>query len=184
MREFYEDLWEHLPAELAPPELERRRAFLATLPEGLTLDLGCGDGSLTPEGAVGADIADAALHRARGRRPDGHWVRGPEYGPLPFADGTFAVIWCSEVLEHVADTARFLAEARRVLAPGGTLALTVPRLRAHHALRPAKHLHPLGDHLRFYVAGTLTDVLDDAGLAEIAVRRGGPLLLATARRPA
>jgi SAM-dependent methyltransferase len=182
MRAFYEELWERLPAELAPPELARRRAFQGSLPAGPMLDLGCGDGVLTPEGAVGADIAEAALARARRRRPDGTWVRVPEEGPLPFADGAFAVLWCSETLEHVADTAAFLAEARRVLAPGGALGVTVPRFRARHGLRPARHLHPLGDHLRFYVARTLADVLDDAGFAEVEIRRGGPLLLAAARR--
>lgn len=184
MREFYEDLWTRLPEGLEPPELERRRAFLASLPGGPVLDLGCGDGVLTPAGAVGADVAEAALERARRRRPDGDWVRVPEGGPLPFADCSFGLVWCSETLEHVADTARFLAEARRVLLPGGTVGVTVPRFRAWHGLRPERHLHPLGDHLRFYVARTLADVLEDAGFAGVTVRRGGPLLLASAQRPA
>ena len=46
---------------------------------------------------------------------------------LPFADHTFDVIVCSEVLEHVPDYQRVLAEIRRVLKPGGQLAVSVPR---------------------------------------------------------
>ena len=45
---------------------------------------------------------------------------------LPFAAGSFDRVIASEVLEHVADDLAALAELRRVLRPGGTLAVTVP----------------------------------------------------------
>jgi SAM-dependent methyltransferase len=189
VRRFYEDLWERLPDPLDPPERERRLAFLAEQRRGAEriLDLGCGDGTFTAAagaGAIGADIAEAALARARRDHPRLRFVRVPADGPLPFAAGEFDLVWCSETLEHVADTAGFLAEVRRVLTPGGRLAVTVPRsgpLRALVAWR--REFHPLGDHLRFYTAATLRDVLDDAGFAEVGIRSGGGLLLAGARRP-
>ncbi len=186
MRAFYEERWTRLPAALDPPALAERRAFrdeLLARAAGPVLDLGCGDGALTPPGATGADLAEAALARARSRDPVGNWVRVEEDAPLPFAEGAFGLVWCSETLEHIGDTARFLTEARRVLTPGGLLGVTVPRLRAWHALRPARHLHPLGDHLRFYVAATLRDVLTDAGFTAVRTRHRGPLLTAGAERP-
>lgn len=45
---------------------------------------------------------------------------------LPMRDGAFEAIVCTQVLEHVADPATVLVELHRVLAPGGTLWITVP----------------------------------------------------------
>jgi ubiquinone/menaquinone biosynthesis C-methylase UbiE len=56
----------------------------------------------------------------------------PIEGPLPFKDNSFDVVWASEVIEHVADTARWLSEVRRVLAPSGRLLVTTP---SHGRLR-------------------------------------------------
>jgi 2-polyprenyl-6-hydroxyphenyl methylase/3-demethylubiquinone-9 3-methyltransferase len=100
-------------------------------------------------------------------------------------------VWSSEVIEHVADTARWLSEVRRVLAPGGRLLLTTP---SHGRLRlliggVERYSDPVGDHLHLYTARSLRELLRDFGFAEISVRRaGGPpllrrLLLALAVRP-
>jgi SAM-dependent methyltransferase len=193
MRAFYEDLWSRLPDDLEPPELERRRAHLAAhvRRRDRVLDLGTGDGAFLGEiealgaEAVGADVAEAALERARRRAPRAELRRVEPDGPLPFADRAFDVVWCSETLEHVPATAAFLAEARRVLRPGGRFAVTVPfvpRLRAVLAFE--RHFPPLGDHVRFYTRRSLADALDDAGFEDVEVRRSGPLLLAGCRRPA
>ena len=45
---------------------------------------------------------------------------------MPFPDGAFGTIVCTEVLEHVPDPSTALAEIRRVLRPGGTLIGSVP----------------------------------------------------------
>lgn len=198
MRAFYEDLWARLPERPGrggQVEFERRAGFLgAHLRPGLrVLDLGCGDGWAAEEAPgdvawTGAEIAEAALARAhiRSHPPGASWVRVEEDAALPFPDAAFDLVWCSETLEHVADTARFLAQARRVLRPGGELLVTVPN---HSGLRRARALvaferafPPLGDHLRFYTARSLRDALEDAGFARLDVRRSGPLLLATAWR--
>ncbi len=51
---------------------------------------------------------------------------------LPFREGTFDTVFCSQVLEHVPDPERALAEFKRVLAPGGVLILSVPHISWLH----------------------------------------------------
>ncbi len=101
-------------------------------------------------------------------------------GPLPFEDGSFEVVWASEVIEHVSDTARWLSELRRVLVPRGRLLLTTP---SHGRLRVAlggveRFSEPLGDHLHLYTRRSLAQVLNEFGFGEVRVRvvDGPPLL--------
>ena len=92
----------------------------------LLLDLACGGGLLAPHLAgkghrhVGLDLSPTALPLARrhGVVP----VRG-DVLRLPFADEVADVVVAGEVLEHVAEPLQLLAEACRVLRPGGTLVL-------------------------------------------------------------
>ncbi len=91
------------------------------------LDLGCGTGrhtrALAQAGAtvVAADLTTAMLDRARENLAgfDVGWLRLAMPGPLPFADRTFAIVVMGLVVEHVADLDGTLAEACRVLIPGG-----------------------------------------------------------------
>ena len=46
--------------------------------------------------------------------------------PLRFADETFDLVWCTEVIEHVVNPAFTLGEINRVLKPGGKLLLSTP----------------------------------------------------------
>jgi SAM-dependent methyltransferase len=55
---------------------------------------------------------------------------------LPFKDGEYSFILCTEMLEHVLDPEKVMAELRRVLAPGGTLLLTT---RFVYPLHDAPH---------------------------------------------
>jgi ubiquinone/menaquinone biosynthesis C-methylase UbiE len=201
VRDYYEELWERLPERLQPPDLELRAAFArANVRAGdRALDLGCGDGALTgalvaavgADGAViGADVAEAALRRARARHPRLEFVRVPVDGSLPFEAGSFDIVWASEVIEHVADTARWLSELRRVLVPRGRLALTTPD---HGRLRLAlggieRYSEPLGDHLHLYTARSLRALLTEFGFDVERLRAVGGvpllrrLLLASATR--
>ena len=104
-------------AELVPP---------AGRPGSLLLDLACGAGLLAPHVAdrghrhVGLDLSPTALPQARahGVVP----VRG-DVLRLPFRAEVADVVVAGEVLEHVHDPAALVAEACRVLRPGGTLVL-------------------------------------------------------------
>ncbi len=181
-------MWERLPAELEPPSFGRRLEFLqGSVRAGeRALDLGCGSGEFTAALAeagvapVGVDVAQAALERARARHPGLDFRLVPIDGPLPFEDGSFELVWASEVIEHVADTARWLSEVRRVLVPGGRLLVTTP---SHGRLRVAlggveRFSEPLGEHLHLYTKGSLRTLLHEFGFGEIGVRavEGPPLL--------
>jgi SAM-dependent methyltransferase len=85
---------------------------------------------------------------------------------LPFADGEFDRVVAAEVLEHIPDDTAAIAELARVLRPGGTIAVTVPRWlpeRICWALSDAYH-EVEGGHVRVYTAGELVGKLAAAGL--------------------
>ncbi|MGZ4350807.1 MAG: class I SAM-dependent methyltransferase [Solirubrobacteraceae bacterium] len=188
MKDYYEALWEGLPEHLEPPDLALRRRFAlaGVTPGDRVLDLGCGAADLTAELArvapltIGADVAEAALARARRRHPDLDVRLIPLDDALPFDDAAFDVVWSSEVIEHVADTARWLSEVRRVLAPGGRVLLTTPD---HGRLRllvggVERYCDPVGDHLHLYTARSLRGLLRDFGFGDVTVRAaGGPPLM-------
>ncbi|TDC60755.1 methyltransferase domain-containing protein [Micromonospora sp. KC207] len=109
--------------------LARARAALvppATRPHALLVDLGCGAGLLAPHLAgkgyrhVGVDLTRSALDQAaaHGVTP----VNG-DATAVPLADGCADVVAAGELLEHVPDWRRAVAEACRLLRPGGLLVL-------------------------------------------------------------
>jgi SAM-dependent methyltransferase len=191
MRVHYEQLWAEAPDDPEPWEWERRRALLLAeaRPGERVLDLGCGAGrfvaALRDAGAepVGVELAGAALERARRNAPGADLRLVEPDGSLPLEHGSVDLVWCSEVLEHVADTDYLLLEVRRVLRPGGRLLATVPfHGRVQAALialtRFEAHFDPTSDHLRFYTRRSLTAALD--GFDHVHVRPwGGPPLLRT-----
>jgi SAM-dependent methyltransferase len=85
---------------------------------------------------------------------------------LPFADGAFDCVIASEILEHVPEDDRAIAELVRVLKPGGALAITVPRWlpeRVCWALSDEYHANE-GGHIRIYRADALRDKVLGHGL--------------------
>jgi ubiquinone/menaquinone biosynthesis C-methylase UbiE len=184
LRDYYEQLWQQMPPDLTPPDLVRRRRFLLSVlrPGDRVLDLGCGEGTfsgLAAEGGarsvIGADIAEAALDRARRAHPELRFRRVDPDRPLPFADSGFDLVWTSEVIEHVADTAVWLSEIRRVLAPEGRVAITTPD---HGRLRllvggVERYSQPLGDHLHLYTRRSLHQLLSEFGFGQVVARAEG-----------
>lgn len=100
---------------------------------GRVLDVGAGQAPwrelLKHAEYIGLDVEKARDFGMR-RSPDIVYYDG---GRMPFDDASFDHVMCSEVLEHVADPAAFMAEVARVLRSGGSLVLTVPwSARLHH----------------------------------------------------
>ncbi len=189
MSRFDDDLWE-LVLDAGPPPRHLRH-FVRGLPAvGDALDLGCGDGRLTKElraeRLTGADVSEVALARARGRLPGGGFVQVAPDEPLPFADTAFDLVLCAETLEHVRDVQLLLSEARRVLRPDGTLAVTTPAHSRLTAVRAAlkgfeEVFDPLSPHLRFFTPRALGRLLDQLGFDAPRPRRQSGTLLVSAR---
>ena len=85
---------------------------------------------------------------------------------LPFADGAFDRVLCSEVLEHIPNDLGAMAELARVLRPGGTMAITIPRFGPeliNWALSDEYHMVP-GGHVRIYRRSVIESRLESTGL--------------------
>jgi SAM-dependent methyltransferase len=114
-----------------------------------TLDAGCGVGygtaMLAAAGAtsvVGIDIADAVLTAAGAKAPAGldvEFQRG-DVRELPFEDGSFDLVACFEVIEHVERQEDAIAEMHRVLAPDGLLVISSPNRGVYVEGNP-HHVH-------------------------------------------
>lgn len=104
-------------------------------PGDRVLDVGCGPGTITvdlarrvPDGVVvGIDaaevvVADAESARAEAGVANARFAVGDVYA-LDEPDGTYDVVHAHQVLQHLSDPVRALTEMRRVLRPGGLLAV-------------------------------------------------------------
>jgi arsenite methyltransferase len=119
-------------AYMTPDVIEQRRAtraLLALQPGETVLDIGSGPGFMAdemaaevgPDGAVhGVDPSEAMLAIARRRETRVDYAIGDAVS-LPYADETFDAAIATQVYEYVPDMPAALAEARRVLRPGGRL---------------------------------------------------------------
>ncbi len=134
---------------------------------GRLLDLGCGrmpyrqyilDNSRV-EVYHGVDIHGAAVYDS-GVKPDFHW----DGRVLPFGDCSYDCVISTEVLEHCYDPCRYLAEACRVLVPGGLIFITTPFLWNLHEVP--------NDHYR-YTPYSMRRLLEDAGFRDIHVEAPG-----------
>ncbi len=152
------------------------------------LDVGCGEGRHTWEackrnsGLVYAlDIEEDNLKKVhyslflmeQKGEVRGKWLltRG-NITSLPFADGSFDKVICSEVLEHIPDDHQAISELVRVLKDNGTLAVSVPSYLPESIiwkLSKTYHSKP-GGHIRIYKTGELVAKLKQHDLLPYATR--------------
>jgi 2-polyprenyl-3-methyl-5-hydroxy-6-metoxy-1,4-benzoquinol methylase len=199
-RSYHDSLWEGMPEGLAPADARLREVFLlqqlAVARERAgraprVLDIGCGEGhfavALRRAGAevLAIDVAAEALRRAGLRDPALNLRLVEPEAPLPLEDASFDVVWAGETIEHVADTAQWLSELRRVLRSEGLLLISTPEhgplSRLWTGLSRAAfqaRFDPRADHLRFYTRQLLAELLADFGFADVTVTSAGGLPLA------
>jgi SAM-dependent methyltransferase len=137
------------------------------------LDFGCGLGrhtrflsNVTGQPVLGVDVDAAALERARTRYGDRLTVfqRIEPGSRLPFPAGSFRLIHCYDVLEHVPDPLELLREFRRVLKAGGTLRLEVPAPASERFLTWLRPSYPAEiGHLNVFSKQRLLELVAGVG---------------------
>jgi SAM-dependent methyltransferase len=202
LQRLYEDPGTPLSSGLERAELQA--ALLAEIAASshrplVAVDIGCGDGMATAVAAtrceqtpgaevtiIGLDWSCAALDRARQRGVPVVRAAIDGFG-LPLARGSVDVVIMSELIEHLVDTDAALAEAGRVLVPGGRLLLSTPNLAAwYNRVLLAFGVQPLFTevslrgiygrpgrqvvgHLRNFTRRALEEILSAAGFVEINI---------------
>jgi SAM-dependent methyltransferase len=186
-----------VPLSSGPDRARRQARMLAEVLRGLAvpaviLDVGCGDGSALAAAKAhnpahlfaGLDWSAGALRQAQS---GGLTVIRATVTGLPVADGAADVVIMSELIEHLVDPDAGIAEARRVLRPGGSLLLSTPNLAAWYnrgllaaGIQPVfseVSLHGVfgrpgrvvAGHLRLFTRRALTEFLTASGFRCVAV---------------
>ena len=153
-------------------------SWLADQPAGKVLDIGCADGQMGEHiralghHVTGVDHVDSADAR---RRLDTLVVADLIDGDLSAVPGSFDVVICGDVLEHLRDPEQLLRNAAGCLAPGGSLIVSVPnfghwypRTRAALGMFDYDRRGILdATHLRFFTRRSFEALVRRAGLSVV-----------------
>jgi SAM-dependent methyltransferase len=139
------DLWnEHLARYLFAKRLARHKRVL---------DIACGHGygsaelAQVAEAVTGVDVSEEAVEAAAlAYRAPNLRFQAAAAQSLPFEDAAFQLITAFEVIEHLEDWERLLAEARRLLAPGGQFIVSTPNRRYYAETRRQSGPNPFHVH--------------------------------------
>jgi SAM-dependent methyltransferase len=148
------------------------------------LEVGCGSGRWLAElgplatWVCGLDLSPGMLRQARGHMAWPALACG-DAGSLPFADTTFQFVFCVNALHHFAQPRWFIGEARRLLEPGGRLAVVG---MDPHTGRDQWYVYEYfagtreADLARFPPSATLLAWMEEAGLADLECRPAEAIL--------
>lgn len=149
-------------------EAEALTKLARIAPTTRVLEVGCGSGELLrrlaarARLAVGVDLSQEGLRLARSRAGGGRLGRTQllyaRAESLAFKDGSFDAVVAQHLLEHLHEPVEALREWRRVLRPGGTMALVTP-----NAIHPDPALFHDPAHVCLFTLETLRSTLESAG---------------------
>jgi len=147
----------------------------------------------TELGGIEIDPDEIARSRERGLDPEQHFINVFDghrmVARLPWPDASADVVLAGEIVEHIVDTEGFLREIRRVLRPGGAVALSTPNIlwwKHRVALLAGRYPDALdyrtryGDdfgHVRIFTPALLRGLLEETGFDPVHVvgKRLGPI---------
>lgn len=135
-------------------EHHSRYLFAARLSRGKrVVDLGCGSGygaaemAKTAESVSAVDVSAETIAEARLLYPvENLRFESANLEQLPFADGSFQLGVCFEVIEHIENFRAMLAEARRVISENGQLIISTPNKRYYTETRKVEGPNPFHVH--------------------------------------
>lgn len=156
-REFYEPLWGE--AQLIAAERFNTWPLVESL---LRVDSRClevGPGLRPRLPLAGTRFVDASEQAVARLRQAGGCADVGTIADLPFANRAFDLVCAMDIIEHVEDDVGAVRELTRVLAPGGTLLISVPLHPAHWTA-----FDEFVGHCRRYEPATLTSLLAQFGL--------------------
>lgn len=170
--------YSHHAKELYPVVLSQ----LAQIPHQSVLDVGCGTGELLaavlgrwPKTVcAGLDLSQRMLEKAREKLGARAELAQGDAAELPFGEGRFDAVVCTDSFHHYPEPERVLAEVRRVLQPGGVFLLA--DCTAPVGLRGLINLlfpYGNGGDVRLYGSGEICGLLEGAGLSGVECRRAG-----------
>src|SRR5262245_58615605 len=180
----YDYYWSALTSRLSDPLLDA----VAAGPGTRVIDIACGPGSLAGRAAergataVGVDSAEPMIRLARQRFPRAEFRQGDAQA-LPFPDRCFDAVVANLGLPHFGRPEQAVAESRRVLTPGGRVALTAWNQPVHARLVgvlleavqevgvTTPETVPAGPNFfRFADDAEFESLLKDQGFSDIGVR--------------
>ncbi|MBM9520292.1 metalloregulator ArsR/SmtB family transcription factor [Desulforhopalus vacuolatus] len=191
VRTFFDEIaedWERLQRDIFG-DFDLNREVLASLSHCTCgVDLGCGTGELLERMAsccdkvIGVDSSPGMLQQARGRLGDRASLRigALEHLPLANAEADFAAI--SMVLHHLSDPEKAVAEAIRVLRPGGRLVVADFTAHNNERMRTLYGDRRLGFTKEQLVSWLQTAGMQMEGIHSFPVNKGLTVLVSTARK--
>jgi ubiquinone/menaquinone biosynthesis C-methylase UbiE len=138
----------------------RKRMVAKHVPsQGRILDIGSGTAPVSPD-MRRTVLCDLSAEAMRNVECESKVVAS--ITAMPFENASFDYVLCSEVLEHVSEDDKAIAELRRVLRPGGVLVATVPYQKRYWAEDDV-----FVGHVRRYDPGELEQKLKRTGFLKI-----------------
>lgn len=171
-----------LPMSLLGLAREKQRSdsqYLADLPPGRVLDVGCGDGSYLYRmyqagwSVAGLDFDPKGIESAKIRYGKyGFALLNTDLFSARFPDNSFDAVTLGHVIEHVPDPVAILVEAKRILKPGGRLVIITPNVHSHgqKLFRDCWRDWDPPRHLQLFTLASLADCARKAAFARVETK--------------